>query len=57
MSAYDLVSGADSLTRPGAEVVEALETCKRDARRRRSIGDERELTQLRETLRERPARA
>src|SRR3954470_2518997 len=46
LSAYDLVAGADSFSGSGEEIVAALKAYKRDARRRRSIGSEEELTRL-----------
>ena len=46
LSNYDLVVGADLFAGGGEGIVEALKTYKRDARRRRRIGDEAELARL-----------
>jgi hypothetical protein len=45
-SAYDVVVGADSLSRPGEEIVEVLEQYRRHADRRRHIGAAEELARL-----------
>jgi hypothetical protein len=57
LSEYDVVVGADSFAGSGESVVDALRLYRGSADRRRRIGDERELTQLRDTLEERIARA
>jgi hypothetical protein len=57
MSAYDVVVGADSFAGSGESVIDALRLYREDADRRRHIGGERELTQLREVLGESAARA
>ena len=57
MTAYDLVTAADGFAGEAEDVAVAIRRYRDDPERRRHIGDEGELTQLRELLGERVAPA